>query len=129
MPEPCTQVCVIDDDEDIRDALRFVLESEGYGVVEAKDGDEAISRVRDACPRCSVILLDLMMPRASGWDFRRRQLADPAIADVPVIVLSGAHRLAESAEELRASGYLQKPIDVNQLVQMIERHADRGSLA
>lgn len=116
------QVCVIDDDEDIREALRFVLELEGYGVVEAKDGDEALRRVREACPRCSVILLDLMMPHASGWDFRRRQLEDPDIADVPVIVLSGAHGLAKSAAELNASGYLQKPIDVTQLIAMIERH-------
>jgi CheY-like chemotaxis protein len=94
------------------------------GVTEASDGFEALDRLhklRQGDPRqpC-VIVLDIMMPRCSGPEFRRRQLNDPLIANVPVIVLSA---IADQMrmDELHAFASVPKPFDPDQLVQVIKR--------
>src|SRR5829696_10554387 len=83
---------VVEDDRDTREVVKLILELAGIGVTEAGDGFEALDRLhklREANPLVPcAILLDIMMPRCSGPEFRRRQLDDPLIADVPVIVLS-----------------------------------------
>src|SRR5262249_27660442 len=80
-------VLVVDDDADVRGMLAQVLELEGYDVVTAADGREALRRLEERRP--FLVLLDLMMPGMNGWQFRAEQLKQPGIADVPVVVLSG----------------------------------------
>ena len=77
-------VCVVDDDADIREVLTDVLSIEGYDVVAAGDGESALALLRARPSACRLILLDLMMPRMNGWEFRRQQLQDPTIAEIPV---------------------------------------------
>jgi CheY-like chemotaxis protein len=113
-------VCVIDDDADIRDAIRFTLESVGYDVCEAADGAEGLACLRERGTIC-VVLLDLMMPRMSGWEFRKLQLEDPALASIPVCVLSGATHVAEHAREVRADAYLVKPVERAELIATVAR--------
>jgi CheY-like chemotaxis protein len=113
-------VCVIDDDKDIRDAMRFILEMEGFGVCEAADGAEGLVCIREARGIC-LVLLDLMMPKMSGWEFRKHQLQDPELASIPVVVLSGGTHTAEHANNLRANAYIVKPVDRVQLVDMARR--------
>lgn len=115
-------VCIVDDDSDIREAMRLVLELRGYDVLEASDGAEALEVMRRSDAPCCLVLLDLMMPGMNGWEFRARQRADPALASVPVVVLSGVREVASQARELDASEVLQKPIDLEQLVSIVERH-------
>ncbi len=115
---------VVEDDRDTREVLKLILELEGMGVTEASDGFEALDRLhelREGDPlRPCVIVLDIMMPRCSGPEFRRRQLNDPLIADVPVIVLSAiADQLR--MDELHAFANVAKPFDPDQLVQVIKR--------
>ena len=74
------------------------------------------SRIRDAP---SVIVLDYMMPRCSGPQFRQRQLADPEIADVPVILVSAVSDLSSRAALLKPYAMLQKPIDPDQLTSVV----------
>jgi CheY-like chemotaxis protein len=119
-----SHVMVVEDDRDTREVLKLILELEGMGVTEASDGFEALDRLhqlREGDPqRPCVIVLDIMMPRCSGPEFRRRQLDDPLIADVPVIVLSAiADQLR--MEELHAFANVAKPFDPDQLVQVIKR--------
>jgi CheY-like chemotaxis protein len=118
--EAC-HVCVIDDDGDIRDAIRFVLENEGFEVSEAADGAEGLTRIRED-HQIGLILLDLMMPKMSGWEFRKAQLQNPELASIPVIVLSGATRVAEHAKDLSVDGYLLKPVDRMKLLETVERY-------
>ena len=115
---------VVEDDRDTREVLKLILELEGMGVTEASDGFEALDRLhelREGDPqRPCVIVLDIMMPRCSGPEFRRRQLDDPLIADVPVIVLSAiADQLR--MDELHAFAKVAKPFDPDQLVRVIKR--------
>src|SRR3954470_12387725 len=91
------RVLVVDDDPDIRESVRLVLEDEGYEVEEAADGAAALALLRAATTRPDVILLDLMMPVMNGWQFRAAQLADDDLADIPVIVLSADSNLSEKA--------------------------------
>src|SRR6185437_10873013 len=76
-------VLIVEDDADIRELLSSVLVLEGYPVVTAADGAEGLEQLRTAHP--ALVLLDLMMPSMDGWEFRRLQMLDPALAGVPTV--------------------------------------------
>ena len=112
---------VVDDDPEIRSVLETVLGMEGYGVATAENGREAFARLRGARGTC-VILLDLMMPVMNGWQFRDAQRGDPSLAEIPVVVISAAGNLRERAAQLDAAGYLEKPLDFDDLLRAVGRH-------
>ena len=113
---------VVEDDRDTREVVKLILELEGIGVTEAADGFEALDRLyklREGNPHLPcAILLDIMMPRCSGPEFRRRQLDDPRISDVPIIVLSA---IADQmrVDEMEPYAKVGKPFDPAQLVQLV----------
>jgi len=110
---------VVDDDEDIRETIKSLLELRGYRVVTAGDGEEGLQKMRaGSLPR--LVLLDLMMPGMNGEEFRAAQLGDAALARVPVIVLSGAGKLQERAA-LAGVSVVAKPIELDELFAMVER--------
>ena len=121
--QPRVKVLLVEDDEDTREVLRLILEADGIEVAVARDGLDALNRIgqlREQDPRSpSVIVLDYMMPRCSGPQFRQRQLADPEIADVPVILVSAVSDLSSRAALLKPFAMLQKPIDPNQLTSVV----------
>jgi CheY-like chemotaxis protein len=112
-------VLVVDDDKDIRETLQELLEDEGYAVATARNGAEALERLRDVHP--GLVVLDLFMPVMDGVEFRRRQLADPEIAGVPVVVISAAASLEERVAPMRPEGHLEKPIRLESLLGYIAR--------
>lgn len=114
-------VMAVDDDPDILLAFKDVLEMEGYGVVLARGGREALDLLRRGA-RPAVILLDLMMPDINGWEFRERQVADASLASLPVVVISGQGVSARDVAELGVDGYLKKPVDLEQLLGTVERY-------
>ena len=97
-------VMVVDDDEDWRELVVQFLSEAGFEAVGARHGREALARIGNGARRPDLILLDLEMPVMSGWEFRREQLRDPALAGVPVLVASSA-----DPGGLAADGYLSKP--------------------
>jgi CheY-like chemotaxis protein len=112
-------ILVVDDDPDIRDSLREVLEDEGYKVSCVANGREALDYLRSDAPRPCVILLDLMMPVMDGWQFRKEQKQDPAIADIPLVVITatGKRPVLIDAAEL-----VMKPLDLGRLFEAIDRY-------
>jgi CheY-like chemotaxis protein len=102
--------------------LAVLLESEGFSVHTASNGVEALDSMHEQRP--AIILLDLMMPVMSGDEFRRRQLAEPEYADVPVICMTAAHDGPQRAMRMHATRFFQKPVDFDQLIIAV-RHLAR----
>jgi len=114
-------VLVVDDDADIRDMIAQALELEGWRVVGAANGDEALRAARQG-PRPDIILLDLWMPVMNGWEFMEAQHHDAALAAIPVVLISGDERLQEKAALARVAGFLKKPMDLIELLDAVGRH-------
>ncbi len=81
------RILVADDDPDLREIIRLTLQRDGYDVIEAADGEQAVARAIDSAP--SLILLDMMMPGVDGFDTCRRLKSDRRTFSVPVIFISG----------------------------------------
>lgn len=113
-------VLVVDDYEDARKFFCTFLQLAGYDVLAAVDGQDALDVARRQRP--DLILLDLKMPRMDGETFRREQLADPTLAAIPVIVLSGSSDGEQIAQRIAAIDYLPKPIDSRVLLDAVARH-------
>jgi CheY-like chemotaxis protein len=119
-------VLIVEDDPEVREMLRELLATEGYYAVAAQDGLEALHilrTVRHRAPEAPcLVLLDLKMPRLGGNEFRRAQLGDPTVANVPIAVMSGASDLEERAEAMGAVATLSKPLDVEALIAVVKRY-------
>jgi CheY-like chemotaxis protein len=111
-------VFVIEDDVDTRDMLARFLELEGYQVHAAANGRQALDLLASGASAC-VIVLDLMMPVMDGWEFRRRQVEDTRLKDIPTIVVSAAGR--ERLAQISANAYLSKPVDMDELLQQVSQ--------
>lgn len=118
-------VLVVEDDRDIRESVVEVLEDEGYVVSAASDGQQGLVLLRDATPKPDLILLDLMMPIMNGFQFREEQRKDPALCSIPVVVITADVNARAKAEGLGAAGFVQKPVKIQPLLDVIEQHLQR----
>jgi CheY-like chemotaxis protein len=109
------RVLIVDDDADLRDALRATLEDGGYDVVVAKNGQEAIERFHAGAPPC-VIVLDMLMPVMSGTEFLAERQKDPQLAKTPVVVVTATEVRSAAGEE----AVMRKPVDLTLLLRRIE---------
>jgi CheY-like chemotaxis protein len=126
------RVLLVEDDVDTREALEEVLASTGYDVLAAPNGFEALGLLRGEQSRTrrsgggvvgvvDVVILDLMMPVMSGWDFRAEQLADPMLSAIPVLLMSAGAHLEAVSDELEAADYITKPVEVPDLLGKVAR--------
>jgi len=113
-------ILLVEDDYDVREALVETLRDRGYEVQTAADGEQALKVLRGGL-RPGLILLDLMMPRMSGSEFRMAQVRDPELSVFPVVLLSADGRMEEKAQALKVDGAVRKPIDLDELFGVIER--------
>ena len=121
LTRPAAPILVVDDNDDVRTVLCALLQSDGYKTVAAANGHEALRLLRTSEVAPCLILLDLMMPRLDGWDFRAEQIRDVRLASIPVIILS-AHPLADSAKHQGAAAVLRKPMVPDELLALVARH-------
>lgn len=127
-PRPDAPILIVDDNAEVRDALGALLESDGYRVLVAGDGRDALDILRSLEVPPSLLILDLMMPLLDGWDFRAAQARDPRLASIPVIVIS-AHPLAMHAKNTGAVAVMPKPADPDALLAAVERYCTRPPAA
>lgn len=111
-------ILVVDDNLDIRQALRDLLQHEGYSVQCVSDGAAALRCLREGY-RPNAILLDVMMQGVDGERFRAEQAADPVIGDIPVIVVSANRRAAHRLVAQGAAAALPKPFRFEQLMNAL----------
>jgi CheY-like chemotaxis protein len=109
-------VLVVEDDLDIREAIREILADEGYQVFTAANGQEALDLLAEI-PVPRIVLLDLMMPVMDGHQFLERFRAQPIYAAVPVVVVSAGITVVPSI-----AGFIKKPFDTGALLRAVEKH-------
>lgn len=114
-------ILLIDDHDDVRDGLEVVLHHQGYTVETACNGREALQKLRAGLRPC-IILMDLMMPIMTGYEFRQEQMTYPEFSDIPLIVYSGVTNLRENAEHLHAAAYAEKPMEMDRLMALVRHH-------
>ena len=115
------RVLVVDDDDVIRQLITVNLELEGFEVIPAVDGQDALDKVKDANP--DVVTLDVMMPRVDGWEAAERLRADPQTAHLKLILLSARAQETDiqRGERIGVDAYLTKPFDPDELIDLVRR--------
>jgi two-component system, chemotaxis family, chemotaxis protein CheY len=112
------RVLVVDDEEPIRLTVAEALQDEGYDVVTAQNGAEALERVRATRP--DGVVLDLMMPVLDGWGFLEACRQEEPCANTRVLVVSAYRKLAgTAASELRLHRFLAKPFELEELIEAV----------
>lgn len=112
-------ILIIEDDRDIRESLQELLEDHGHRVLCAEHGQQALEILRSERQRPRLILLDISMPVMDGFAFRAAQLADPALAAVPVIVMTADGRVEESRKRIGCAHALRKPMEAQDLLALV----------
>jgi CheY-like chemotaxis protein len=108
----------VDDEPGIVEFLRFALEDNGYRVVTAHDGSQALAALRVEQP--DFIVTDLMMPRLDGWELCRRLRSERATRTLPIIGMS-----AVEPNGAMLSAFLRKPFELDDLLQLLEQFSSR----
>lgn len=109
-------ILVVDDDARVRDAVRVLLEGEGFAVATATDGAEAIERLEAG--NVSLVLLDLAMPGVDGWQFLTRREKEAGLSRAPVVLLSGLPFIPDAPG---VADFIRKPIDSRKLIDCVHR--------
>lgn len=110
-------VLLIDDEQDLLEVTTFVLEGEGFRVLTARNGEEALELLRSGVLP-ELMLLDMMMPVMNGWEFLDEVARLPSLREIPIIVLTAAGPSGISG----AVEVLRKPVDLGLLIEAVERH-------
>jgi len=112
-------ILVVEDNPLIRQVVAETLLDEGYVVLTATTGAEAFAMLAQAGPLVRLIILDLMLPDMSGREVRSRLLDDPALAQIPILVLSAMSQLDRQTAELGVARVLGKPFVVNEFLEAV----------
>jgi CheY-like chemotaxis protein len=113
-------VLLVEDDDGIAMTVAGLLREEGYGVVTAANGQEALECVARQCP--CLILLDMKMPVMDGWSFAAAYRRTPS-PHAPIVMMTAARDAHTRAAEIFADGYLDKPFDIEELLARVAEHA------
>ena len=116
-------ILIVDDDDDLRTMLCAVLAGEGYDVVTASDGAEALDRLHHQ-DLPSMLIVDLMMPRMDGESLIRRMLEEPTLATLPVTVMSGFGEACAANWPPPVTACLVKPVELDELLTAVARDMD-----
>jgi CheY-like chemotaxis protein len=118
-------VLIIEDDESIRENFQLLLELEGYAVLTASNGQEALEQLRKMISPC-LILLDLMMPVMNGQEFLKAKAAEESLSSIPVCIISG---VADEPDLPEVATFVSKPVDLNRLLDLVRRHCESSKRA
>jgi CheY-like chemotaxis protein len=110
-------ILVVEDNDDIREAIGQILENEGYEIALAEDGERALELLAEV-PRPCLLLVDLIMPRMDGWQLLNLLSRDDRLATIPVVVMSAAANPATAPKHPT----LKKPVDLEILLQIVHDH-------
>lgn len=113
-------ILVVDDDEGILEVIDIILTQEKYHVEAVRSEDQLQEVLKDHLP--SLILLDVLMSGVDGREISRHLKSNPKTKNIPIIIMSANTKVSTKAEEAHADGYLQKPFDINELLETVRRY-------
>jgi two-component system, chemotaxis family, chemotaxis protein CheY len=113
-------ILVVDDEAPVRAVVTALLEDTQYDVAEVANGQDALACLHRHPSRFQLVLLDLMMPYMSGWEVLRAIQTNPALASVSVVIMTAGSNVYQQALDRGAAGYLSKPLDFDQLLDVAE---------
>lgn len=121
-----SKILIADDEQNIVISLEFLMKREGYEVVIANDGEEAIDKIRGEMP--DLVLLDVMMPKKSGFEVCQEIKSDPSLQSVRILMLTAKGRDTEVAKGLAlgADAYMTKPFATKELVARVQSMLEQG---
>ncbi len=116
------KILVADDDPDIVDIIQTVLEGEGFQVLVAADGEEALRKVKEERP--DLLLLDIMMPKLDGYQVCQQVKDDVSLSSIPVVIISARGQKSDKDKGFRAGvcDYIVKPFDPLELPEIVRRN-------
>jgi CheY-like chemotaxis protein len=117
-------ILIIDDDQGIREALKELLEIEGFRVETAASGTDGLNALRSFSVSPALVLVDLMMPGMGGLEFRSQQLEHKLFLETPVILMSADGQMEKRGESSQFTGYLRKPMDINQVLDLAKKYCE-----
>ncbi len=116
---PCVGILLVEDDDAIREALRYALEYEGYDVSSASNGQDALDKLK-TLPRPCLVLLDLMMPVMNGWELAENLSKDAVLSTIPVVIVTAfSEKVGELAKTHRI---LKKPMGIDLLLSVAHEY-------
>ncbi len=119
--KPCCQsILVVEDDDDIRNVMVDVLESEGFHAEAATNGREALELLHKIEKPC-LVLLDMMMPIMNGREFLDKVMEDSYLAPIPILIVSA---VADKTDTKGAVGFLKKPVDIDMVLKMVNQYCN-----
>lgn len=118
-------VLIVEDDDELREALRVALEEHGYPARTAATGADAFEALATGARPC-LILLDLAMPAMDGWAFLQQTRRQSFMAGIPIVVLSGKLLGGGRDDALPADGYIRKPVSAEELLAQVARYCKAG---
>ncbi|HEY2386072.1 MAG TPA: response regulator [Candidatus Binatia bacterium] len=119
------RVLLVDDNDDLLDPASYILQRHGFVVATGRGGEDALRQLRGGFRPC-VVVLDLRMPGLDGWGVWDRMRADPALATIAVVLMSGDGDNLARARALGIRDFLLKPLNFDALIAAIERHCGQS---
>jgi DNA-binding response OmpR family regulator len=117
-------VMIVEDDREIRISLKDILEDEGYNVLSASNGQEALEMLYTADSLPCFIILDLMMPVLDGIGFRKVQAINSQLSMIPTAIVSADGQLTKKAELAGVNDFIKKPINLDELFALVKKYCD-----
>lgn len=120
------KILIVDDETDILEILKFVLEAQGYECITATDGEMGLSLAREINP--DLIILDVMMPKINGYKISRLLKYDSKYKDIPIIMVTARSQLEDKmiGEETGVNEYITKPFELDAIVKKVESYLGGG---
>jgi DNA-binding response OmpR family regulator len=114
------KILIVDDEPYILNILDFSLDAEGYRVLQASDGEEAMRMAQEQTP--DLVVMDVMMPRLDGFETCKRLKEDVRTADIPVVLLTARNSREDRSrgEAVKADGYITKPFSPQRLLDTVQ---------
>ena len=122
------QVLIVEDDHDLREIYRDVLRDDGWEVFTAGDGVEALEILEGGASPC-VAVIDLRMPRMDGWELTDRLRQHPQWREMPCVIVAAHVRVADEANQIGVRWWLQKPVSIERLLEVLGEACASGAPA